>query len=222
MVFGKVTDSTTLKTISMYLRAAKTEAEDAGESTDGMASSVSKLRDEILALTGNEVDIQIDEDTFKSSYQILQEIAGVWDELTDISRANILEMLGGKRNANAVSALITNFNTAEAALDSAANSAGSALAENDKYLDSINGRVAKLSATFESLSAHFVDTDFVKGIITLGTNAVSVLDAFVSKLGAVPTAVSAITAAIASFRAAKGKGTGIFDITGSISSAEVA
>lgn len=62
MVFGKVTDSTTLKTISMYLRAAKTEAEDAGESTDGMASSVSKLRDEILALTGNKVDIQIDED----------------------------------------------------------------------------------------------------------------------------------------------------------------
>ncbi len=87
---------TTLKTISMYLRAAKTEAEDAGESTDGMASSVSKLRDEILALTGNKVDIQIDEDTFKSSYSILQEIAGVWDELTDISRANILEMLGGK------------------------------------------------------------------------------------------------------------------------------
>lgn len=34
--------------------------------------------------------------TFKSSYSILREIAGVWDKLTDISRANILEMLGGK------------------------------------------------------------------------------------------------------------------------------
>lgn len=53
---------TTLKTVSMYLRAAKTEAEDAGESTEGMASSVSKLREEILALTGSKVDIQIDED----------------------------------------------------------------------------------------------------------------------------------------------------------------
>ncbi|MBS4879588.1 MAG: hypothetical protein KH138_04660 [Firmicutes bacterium] len=51
-----------MKTISMYLRAAKTEAEDAGESTDGMADSVSKLRNEILALTGGQVDIQLDED----------------------------------------------------------------------------------------------------------------------------------------------------------------
>ena len=53
---------TTLKTVSMYLRAAKTEAEDAGESTDGMAESVSKLRDELLKLTNNKVDIQLNED----------------------------------------------------------------------------------------------------------------------------------------------------------------
>ena len=51
-----------MKTISMYLRAAKTEAEEAGESTEGMANSVSELRSEILALTGNRVDIQVDED----------------------------------------------------------------------------------------------------------------------------------------------------------------
>lgn len=53
---------TTLRTISMYLRAAKTEAEEAGEATDGMAQSVSKLREEILTLTHNKVDIQIDKD----------------------------------------------------------------------------------------------------------------------------------------------------------------
>ncbi|MBO6289151.1 MAG: phage tail tape measure protein, partial [Alphaproteobacteria bacterium] len=70
---------TTLKTVSMFLRAAKTEAEEAGESTDGMASSVSKLRDEILALTGNKVDIQIDDDTFKSTYQILKELSALWN-----------------------------------------------------------------------------------------------------------------------------------------------
>ena len=61
---------TALKTVSMYLRAAKTEAEDAGESTDGMANSVSELRGELLALTGNRVDIQIDEDNFKKIYEV--------------------------------------------------------------------------------------------------------------------------------------------------------
>lgn len=87
---------TTMKTVSMYLRAAKTEAEAAGESTDGMVESTSKLREEILKLTGNKVDIQIDEDTFKSTYQILKELSGVWEKLTDISRANILEKIGGR------------------------------------------------------------------------------------------------------------------------------
>lgn len=80
----------------MYLRAAKTEAEEAGESTDGMADSMSELRQEILDLTGHKVDIQIDEDTFKSTYQILKELSEEWDNLTDISRANILELIGGK------------------------------------------------------------------------------------------------------------------------------
>ena len=49
-----------------YLRAAKTELEDAGESSEGCADSVSKLRDELKALTG--VDIMLDENTFKSTY----------------------------------------------------------------------------------------------------------------------------------------------------------
>ena len=35
-----------------------------GEETDGLASSTSKLREEIKSLTG--VDIMLDEDTFKS------------------------------------------------------------------------------------------------------------------------------------------------------------
>lgn len=81
----------------MYLRAAKTEAEAAGESTEGMADSVSKLRDEIKALTGNKVDIMLsDGKTFKSTFQIFRELSGMWDKLSDVSQANILEKLGGK------------------------------------------------------------------------------------------------------------------------------
>lgn len=87
---------TVLKTLSMYLRAAKTEASDAGLETDEMADSVSKLRGELLSLTGGQVDIMSDEDTFKSTYQILKELSQVWDDLTDINRANILEKIGGK------------------------------------------------------------------------------------------------------------------------------
>ena len=156
---------TTLKTVSMYLRAAKTEAEAAGESTDGMADSVSKLRAEIKALTGNKVDIMMDEDTFKSSYQILKELSQIWDQLSDVSQANILEKLAGKRNANALVAVINNFDIAEQALKESQNSAGSALQENEKYLDSIKGKLDQLKASWEQLSNSLLGNGVVKGLI---------------------------------------------------------
>lgn len=56
-----------------------------GEETDGVVESTAKLRDEIKALSG--VDIMKDATTFKSTYQILDELADVWDNLTDISQA---------------------------------------------------------------------------------------------------------------------------------------
>ena len=119
----------------MYLRAAKTEAEEAGESTEGMANSVSELREELLALTNGKVDIQIDENTFKSTYQIMKELADVWGELTDITQANILEQIGGKRNANVVSSMLENFNVAEDVVKTAANSAPTAASPSEAEIE---------------------------------------------------------------------------------------
>lgn len=187
---------TTLKTVSMFLRAAKTEAEDAGESTEGMASSVSELRDEILALTGNKVDIQIDDDTFKSTYQILKELSEVWDELTDVSQANILEMVGGKRNSNVVAALLENFSVAEAALETSANSAGSAMAENEKYLDSVQGKIDIMQASFEALSAKFMSGDLLKFFIEGATGALNLANGIaeiVESLGGLKTVLIAVS-----------------------------
>lgn len=184
---------TAMKTMSMYIRAAKTEAEEAGIATDGMANSVSELREEILALTGNKVDIMIDDDTFKSTVQIMRELSTVWDDLTDISRTNITELIGGGvRNANVISALIKNFETVEEVIATAANSTGSALAENEKYLDSIAGRVSKFKATFEELSITLIDSESVKQIVDFGTGLLNILNSIakvVDALGGLNTAL---------------------------------
>lgn len=195
---------TTMKTVSMYLRAAKTETEEAGESTEGMANSVSELREELLALTNGKVDIQIDENTFKSTYQIMKELADVWGELTDITQANILEQIGGKRNANVVSSMLENFNVAEDVVKTAANSAGSALKENEKYLDSINGKIAEFKATFEELSMNFIDSDFVKQVIELGTgllNVLNVLAKVIDKVGGLNTVLYVTVGILATIKA---------------------
>lgn len=185
---------TTMKTISMYLRAAKTEAEEAGESTDGMADSVSKLRQSILDLTGNKVDIQLDENNFKSTYQIMKELSEVWGELTDISQANILEMIGGKRNSNVTASLLNNFSTAEKVLETSMGSANSAIKENEKYLNSIEGKIAVLKSSFEDLSGVVFDSTAVKGVVSAITtilNGLTKIVGFANKLGGIKTILSA-------------------------------
>ena len=196
---------TVMKTLSMYLRAAKTEAEEAGESTDGMASSVSELREQLLSLTGGKVDIMIDEDTFKSSYQIMKELSAVWDEISDISQANILEMIAGKRNANAVSALIQNFDIAEDVIKTAANSTGSALVENEKYLDSIQGKIAEFQAAFEAFSAAILDSELIKFVIEGGTDILNILTAIGEQLGSFPMLIGSIVTAYEGYKAIRHK-----------------
>lgn len=154
------TMGTSLKTISMRLRSTKSDLEAMGEDTDGAAESVSSLRKELLALTG--VDIQLDENTYKNTYEILQELSKVWDNLDDLTRANVLEKLFGKRQANVGAAILQNFNIAEEALETAMNSAGSAVAENEKYLESIQGHLDQLTASFQTLSSNVLDSELVK------------------------------------------------------------
>lgn len=85
---------TMMKSLSMYLRAAKSDAENAGIEVDGMANSVSELRSELKSLTG--VDIMLDSKNFKSTYQIMKELSQVWSGLSDVTQANVTEMIGGK------------------------------------------------------------------------------------------------------------------------------
>lgn len=178
------TVGTTLKSLSMYLRAAKSDAENAGIEVDGMANSVSELRSELKSLTG--VDIMLDSKNFKSTYQIMKELSQVWSGLSDVTQANVTEMIGGKRNANAVSAILNNFDVAESAMESAANSANVAWAENEKYLDSIQGRLNQLNASFQALSTDVLDSGLVKTVVSLATGLTKAADAMIKFTGAIP------------------------------------
>ena len=58
-----------MKTISMRIRGATTELQEAGLETDGMAESTAKLREEIMALSG--VDIMLNENSFLRNGKVL-------------------------------------------------------------------------------------------------------------------------------------------------------
>ena len=172
----------------MYLRAAKADAEEAGIETDGMANSVSELRETIKTLTHDKVDIMSDEagTKFKSTTQIMREIAGVYDSLSDIDQAALLKTISGKRLANTTSALIQNWSTVEDVIESTKNATGSADAENAKYLDSIQGKLAQFQAQFQSASTSVLDSGLVKGTIDAGSGILGFFNALIDKAGVLP------------------------------------
>ena len=170
------------KTVSMRIRGAKTELEDAGLEIDGMASSTSELRDEIKALTGG-FDIMIDDSTFKSTYDIILGISEVYDKLTDTSQANILEMLAGKRQGNQLAAALGNAEDLVSVLNASEQSAGSALKEQEAYTKGIQYSMDRMSASFQELSTITLDSSVVKFFVDLAN---SILNAITAIGGLVP------------------------------------
>ena len=146
---------TAFKTMAMRIRSSTSELEAAGEEIDDYVKSSSKLRAELQALTG--VDIMTADGTdFKSTYQILEEISKVWSDLKGVDQANVLEIMFGKRQGNVGAAVLNNFDIAKNALATALSSAGSAEEEFAKWTDSIEAKLQRLEATWQSLSQSFI------------------------------------------------------------------
>lgn len=179
---------TALKTLSLRLRGAKVELEEAGEDVDGMADSVSSLQAKLLALTHGKVDIMADASTFKNTTQILREMSKAWEDMTDIERSAALELMGGKRQANILASIIKNYDTVDSVIESSINSQNSAYEENIKWMDSIEGKMTKFNNAVQSLWKDTLGSNAIKDVVDLGTGLVKILDT----IGVIPSILGGI------------------------------
>lgn len=185
----------------MRIRGAQTDLKDMGEEVDEYVKSSSKMREEIKALTG--VDIMINEKQFKDLYDIMDELSKVYDTLSDIDRANVTEILFGKLRANVGASVLQNFDQAAKALQIAQDSAGSAMTEHARWMESIAASEAKATAAFEEFSNKIVNSDVVKLYYDAKTGILGLLSGIIDKAGSAIPIVTSLGAAIASI-ASKG------------------
>lgn len=170
------------KTLSARIRGAKTELQSLGEEQDQYTESTSKLRDLVKGLTG--FDIMKDENTFKDIYEIILGIGKEWKNLTDIEQASLGEALAGKRNANALYAVLGNLDTLQGAYKTAEESAGSAMREQENYERSIQYSIDRLNASVEEWSNTLVSSGIIKWFVDL-TNVVVGLSNTMTPLGSI-------------------------------------
>ena len=186
----------TLNVVSLRLRGMKGELEELGEEVDENVESISKMQTHILNLTNGKVNIFDDNGNFKSTFEIMREIAEIYDELDDTKAADLLETISGKQRANAVGALISNWQQVESATEAAYNSAGTATKEQEKWMESMQGHLNQLQATWEVLSTSFLNSDALKVLIDLASKFLSLITGAVDTLGTVPTIMLAAFAAL--------------------------
>lgn len=185
-----------LKVLSMRLRGMKGELQDLGEETDENVENLSQMQGKVLNLTHGKVNIFDNAGDFKSTYEIMQGIADIYDDLTDSDKADLLETIAGKNRANEVAALIQNWDRVAQATESAENSAGSAMAEQEKYANSLQGRLNSLTSSIQTISNAALDSGFLKGLVSGATEAINALNKVIDTIGIIPTVATVAGAAM--------------------------
>lgn len=159
-----------LRTIVMNIRQIKGETED-GELIDG--ESIAKASNALREYAGIST---MANGQLRESSAVLSDLAGKWDTLDTVAQSAIAEALAGKRQANILTALMGNWNVVEKMMQDYADGAGSALRENEIYLDSWEAKSKQLTASWTEFVSHLVETDAIKGALDDLIGLVELLD----------------------------------------------
>ena len=201
-----------LRTISLRLvgtEEAKQELSDLGEETDGMITTVSKLRDTIMDATkaassdGKGFDILDSNGNYKSTYEIMQGLADLYDNIVkkdkELGTNNLnllLETIAGKNRANIAASILQNGDMLRSVYEDAQNSEGSAEKELNSYLDSIDGKMAQLENRAQEFWFKVIDSETIKNGIDLLSTLLKCTTDFVDTVGLLPTILTGIGAAL--------------------------
>lgn len=185
-----------LKTVSLRIRGTDLNVlQEAGEDVDGYIQNTSQLRDLIKNQTkvaSNDFkgfDLLKDDGSYKNPYEFLLGLGKIWSEIGstdggDLKQASILEKIAGKNRANIVASILQKPEMLEKVYNETQNSEGSALRENETQLDSIQGKVDQLTASFQEMWNTSISSDFIKGLVDAGTQITNL----VTKAGLLRTA----------------------------------
>lgn len=174
-----------------------------------MITTVSKLRDTIMDATkaassdGKGFDILDSNGNYKSTYEIMQGLADLYDDIVkkdkELGTNNLnllLETIAGKNRSNIAASILQNEDMLRSVYEDAQNSDGSAENELNSYLDSVDGKLQQLQNRAQEFWFDLIDSEVVKNGIDLLTSLVKGATDFVDTVGLLPPLLTAIGAAL--------------------------
>ena len=196
---------TAIKTMATNLGGVKAAAKDGSIELNRTAKALSTI-------AGIDVYSNKKKGEIKDMMTILKELNVVWDDLEEHEQKAIVEAIAGKNHINTLMAMMGNWETVLQYQEDYSNgfTLGSAQREQERYLDSIEGKWNTLKENLKNLVTTTISSDFAKGFLdgaisfTDGlNNAFKVLDGFNAVL---PSTIGLITTLGQSFRVLSGNG----------------
>lgn len=167
-----------------------------GRGLRSIAINISKLaqENERFQAANGKVDIALQNSNgeMRSTYDIMNDLGKVWNNLNETEQTTIATTLAGKTQFEVFANVVKNWGSAVEATNKATNSQGSSLRENAKYLDSIEGHLQSFNSAWEKLSYHLIDSSTIKGVIDIGTDIINIIDKIILALDQLPGKLGAI------------------------------
>lgn len=162
-----------IRTSALRIRGCTAELEEMGEETDNVAESTSKLAEKIEGLTningsGGVKIFEEDEETFRSIFDIYNDIAKVYDKMSDKDASALLDLIAGKNRSNQISAILQNMSEANELLESSLSAAGIASKEYQIYLNSAEAATERFGVAMTEAYSNIISGDTVKGLANTG------------------------------------------------------
>ena len=151
------------------------------------ASSNGKKITEIFEQLGVEM---YENGQLKSGYDLLAGLAEKWDTLDNNSQKYIATTIAGTTQLNNFLALMNNFDHAVGATNKALESQGSAMRENDAYMESIQAKLSQLQSTFQDFANNVISSDLAKAVLDLANGLLQIAN---TDLGQIVTQIVLLT-----------------------------
>lgn len=116
---------------------------------------------------------------FRNFQEVLDETAQKWRELGEAGKtadqSALAVAFGGIRNQEKFKVFMENYDTAIKYANIATDSTGNAAKKYEAYMDGIEARMNRLTATFEEFAQTILNSDAIKGVIDFLTNILNLL-----------------------------------------------
>lgn len=126
----------------------------------------------------------------KSGYDLLAGLSEKWDTLDNNSQKYIATTVAGTTQLNNFLALMNNFDHAVGATNKALESQGSAMRENDAYMESIQAKLSQLQSTFQDFANNVISSDLAKAVLDLANGLLQIAN---TDLGQIVTQIVLLT-----------------------------